>query len=485
MPLHLPHLLLLALLFTWAGHSTGKQSGQNSVLVVTIDHRELDGSSLRNASHQALSAVINYNYAKLHGYDFLYYHPFLNETSTRLKYPKALVTHGAHEAATSFHPGLGEFRGSSWCRLPVLWQLVQSNADKYDLLLVLDSDLVMSAAQQNVSVETKLAEWQAASTGPQRGKWGPADLGAARIIFFPNEPFSAWEPASGVLLVRPKLRAPSAADMFKDWWDFEWPDKNFALMHDQDVLWRIFQWTPQTVFSLNQLSCAMVAERQFPVDMSIDDWCLRRAWICHVSHSWGKERLRIFHRVLHSEVVHHRTGARLSNETRQVGAFFQETLGVLRASAEVQVDVLAAAEMMERAGERKRIGNHVAQGSVPGSVSGIVVVHPPPPPPPSSPTTSSTAPTPAATEVPDPEERNNEFHNLNPSSVEQPPAERLERFRQGLAAFVQRVKAVQALGQAGGPKAEAAKALHAAFTMGLASHEQFEERCKALLPPTP
>ena len=517
-----PALPLLLWTFMLLLHAHGSSSLK--VLVVTIDHRELEGDlRFGNASYQALSAVINYNYAKLHGYDYVYYHPLINETATRLKYgmrPKPLPppppppppdragaedggerTHRAHahlhthashldpEAPTAFHPGLKEFRGSSWCRLPVLWQLVRSNADRYDLLLVIDSDLVMSASQQNVSVEARLADWAARPTSVT---WGPKDLSTARIIFFPNSPFGNWEPASGVLLIQPRLLQPSAADMLKDWWDFEWAEKNFAIMHDQDVLWRVFQWSPQTVFALNQRYAAMVAERQFPVDMSIDDWCLRRAWICHVSQSWGKERLRIFHRILHSEVVHHRTRARLSNETRHVGEFFRETLGLIRARDEVQADVLAAAEEMEQSGTRKRIGNHVPQGNEPASVSAGAAFSASPSLPPAStltltltaspsPPPASAAPSAQGSELPDPEEHNNEFHNLNPSKVEEPHAERLAAFRASMAAFAQRVKAAGALGWGQGPKAADAKALYSNVTLGRISHEQFEARYKALV----
>ena len=474
------------------------------VLVVTIDHRELDGE-LRNASHQSLSAVINYNYAKLHGYDYKYYHPVINESDIFRRYGlrkrataavgladagDPTVIHDSHEggetgaalerrrrrkqalaahhslsqdeAPTAFHPGLKEFRGSSWCRLPTLWHLSKQYADKYDALFVIDSDLVISAVHQNATLEQKLKEWQSRVDGIT---WGPKDLSKAGLIFFPNSPFGNWEPATGVLVIQPKLHA---AEMIKEWWDFEWPEKAFSLMHEQDALWRVYQWTPQTVFTLNQANTAMVSERQFPVDMSVDEWCFRKGWICHVSHSWGKDRNRVFHRILHSEVVHHSTKARISNEAHQVGDFFRETIALIRAQ-EVQFDVVKAAEEMElQGGQRKRIGNHVAQGSSP----------PPPPPPPPSPGSAASAsavPTPTK-EFNDPEERNNEFHNLNPSTVEEPDRDKWVKFKAGMSNLVGKMKALKNAATQGesSRKNAMAAALHRNFSLGTISFDSFE-----------
>jgi hypothetical protein len=488
------------------------------VLVVTIDHRELDGE-LRNASHQSLSAVINYNYAKLHGYDYKYYHPVINETAVRIKYGlkskpvmpvvvdstehheggeesggvsdraaaaasrrrrKVAQAHAFHdETPTAFHPGLKEFRGSSWCRLPTLWHLTKLAAaeDKYDALFVIDSDLVISAIHQNITVEQKLQEWQSRADGVT---WGPKDLEKAAIIFFPNSPFGNWEPATGILLIRPKLLL-GAADMIKEWWDFEWPEKSFSLMHEQDALWRVYQWSPQSVFKLNQEHTSMVSEKQFPVDMTVDEWCFRRAWICHVSHSWGKERNRVFHRILHSEVVHHGTKARLSSDAHQVATFFHDTIALIRGN-EVQFDVVAAAEEMEaKGGQRKRIGNHIAQnGELPAPVGS---------PSSSNPSTSSdqtsasvsVAPTTLGKAAVDPEERNNEFHNLNPSAVEVPTKEQWASFKTSMDKFVAKMKALKndAGGATGGatPKANfnvAAAELYRNFSLGRITYDRFE-----------
>ena len=465
------------------------------VLVVTIDHRELDGE-LRNASHPSLSAVINYNYAKLHGYDYKYFHPVINETEVRQKYKlkkpiaappppppeeedssstssssaasrrrrrPVAAPHAPDETPTAFHPGLKEFRGSSWCRLPTLWHLTRQYVDKYDALLVIDSDLVMSAVHQNTSVEQKLSEWQSRSDGVTWGPKGPELASKAAIIFFPNSPFGNWEPATGILLIRPKL---NAAAMIKEWWDFDWPEKSFSLMHEQDALWRVYQWSPQTVFQLNQANTAMVSERQFPVDMTVDEWCLRKAWICHVSHSWGKDRNRIFHRILHSEVLHlHSTQTRLSSDAHAVASFFHDTIALIRAS-EVQFDVLRAAEDMEaNGGPRKQIGNHVPQhtdASAPAAEAGKAMASSP-----------SAAPAPGA---PDPEEQNNEFHNLNPSTVEEPTKDRWEVFTRGTKNLVESMsKLKSAASEAPGatPKQIGAAALHRNYTLGRISHDSF------------
>ena len=479
---------------------------RDRILVVTIDHRELD-SELRNASHQSLSAAINYNYAKLHGYDYIYIHPTLNETRVRqdfgLRKKKVVLAdpspdqqhessggeeedhqsaagggslrrrrkqhpsspvHGHHhdDAPTAFHPGLKEFRGSSWCRLPTLWHVIRQYEGKYDYLFVIDSDLVISAVHQNVTVEQKLQEWQS-----KKGiTWGPKELSKAGIIFFPNSPFGNWEPATGVLLIQP---TPMAAAMIKEWWDFEWPEKAFSLMYEQDVLWRVYQWTPQSVFTLNQQNAAMVQERQFPVDMSVDEWCLRKAWICHVSGSWAKDRNRLFHRILHSEFLQHHDRKRLSSDTRLVATFFKETIAKI-VSQEVQFDVVRAAVEMENSREpRKKIGIHVPQHSeeIDGSIS------------------SSAPPTTVGTAAPtkdDPEERNNEFHNLNPSVVEEPSETQWSTFTKGVASFVEKRKSLKKLVDSSTPhpnKAEL-RALYQNLTLGRISSEKFERVFRAL-----
>lgn len=472
------------------------------ILVVTIDHRELD-ADLRNASHQSLSAVINYNYAKLHGYDYIYYHPFINETEVRIKYElnqKLTISQSQRqdemdesssferpggrkrrrqpstafhdEVPTSFHPGLKEFRGSSWCRLPTLWHLAKQYNGKYDALFVIDSDLVISAVHQNTTIEEKLVEWQ---KQPDSITWGPKDLNRAGVIFFPNSPFGNWEPATGIMIVRPSLMV---ADMMKEWWDFEWPEKAFTLMHDQDVLWRVYQWVPQTVFVLNQQNTAMVNEKQFPVDMSIDEWCLRKSWICHVSHSWGKERNKIFHRILHSEVVHHSTKFPLQSD---VGAFFKETIASIRAQ-EVQFDVVKVAEEMEtNGGIRKKIGNHISQQSevYQPVVAGVATNTAASAPSPVAPTSKIT--TMPSKEAADPEERNNEFHNLNPSKVEEPTQDAWASFKQGMRRFVERMAKVKRISEAAGPKKSFAGLLYHNMTMGIITQERFESLFQLLV----
>lgn len=500
--------LLVLALFCLSLSSFAERS-KKRILVVTIDHRELD-SELRNASHQSLSAAINYNYAKLHGYDYVYIHPTLNETRVRrdfgLRKKKVVVTvdpsadqqhesggeeedhqsaggggsfrrrrkqhpsapvHGHHldDAPTAFHPGLKEFRGSSWCRLPTLWHVIKQYEGKYDYLFVIDSDLVISAVHQNVTVEQKLQEWQS-----KKGiTWGPKELSKAGIIFFPNSPFGNWEPATGVLLIQP---TPMAAAMIKEWWDFEWPEKAFSLMYEQDVLWRVYQWTPQSVFTLNQQNAAMVQERQFPVDMSVDEWCLRKAWICHVSGSWAKDRNRLFHRILHSEFVQHHDKKRLSSDTRLVATFFKETIAKI-VSQEVQFDVVrAAVEMEKNGGPRKKIGIHVPQHSEEVGTSSA----------------SSASPTVVGTAAPkeDPEERNNEFHNLNPSEVEEPSETQWSAFSKGVAAFVEKRKSLKKLVDSSTPhphKAEL-RALYENLTLGRISSEKFERVFQALMSST-
>ena len=47
------------------------------ILVFMSDNRKLHGS-LAGADYNSLVAAINYEYCKKHGYDFIYYRPYLN-----------------------------------------------------------------------------------------------------------------------------------------------------------------------------------------------------------------------------------------------------------------------------------------------------------------------------------------------------------------------------------------------------------------------
>lgn len=123
------------------------------VLIVTVDSRELVPELHEHTPYTSLAAVINWNFAKKHGYDFKYLRDYIDLNETRRKYNIEIPADEPDEGkdyrstVTAYHPGLKEYRGATWSKLPVLWHIAVTMASKYDLIMYLDSDAVITAAK--------------------------------------------------------------------------------------------------------------------------------------------------------------------------------------------------------------------------------------------------------------------------------------------------------------------------------------------------
>jgi len=320
------------------------------ILILQIDNRELEPQLDGNTSYPSLTAVLNYNYAKLHGYDYRYYHPYMNVEEVEKKYNVNPPDFGAgnedgRSQVTAFHASLKEFRGASWSKLPLLWHVATTSINDYDLVMYLDSDSSITNAKSSRSIEKALLEWidDQENGGGKRVVWGEMDLQRTAMIFFPNSPFGEWEPCAGAFLFRPQLAAP----IIKTWWDYDLPDKNFALAHEQDVLWLLFQFQDQWKYSLNMSSTSMVKENQFPphVDQlnpkeNLSNWCLQDGWMCHICSIWGRLRKPIFRRMLG---VEEKELGDMSKHPAVHG--YRKAIESIK-ETEVQFNIVAAAEAM-------------------------------------------------------------------------------------------------------------------------------------------
>ena len=164
----LPLFFLLFLSVFWdyilsSNHVDGIVDYQDKslrVLVVTVDHRELH-EDIDTAGHTSLTAVLNYNYALRHNYDYRYYHPIIDLNKVAKKYNMTVPSQTGGDITNrirSLHPFLREFRDSAWSKIPVLWH-VASAVKQYDVILYLDSDVGMTAVQSKRSIQEAIVHW--------------------------------------------------------------------------------------------------------------------------------------------------------------------------------------------------------------------------------------------------------------------------------------------------------------------------------------
>jgi len=351
------------------------------VLVVTVDHRELS-EEMDSAGYTSLSAVLNYNYATKHGYDYRFYHVSTDLARVKRKYnatpPAASVAAADGLRARSYHPGRAEFRDYTWSKLPVLWHIA-SAVRQYDLILYLDSDVAMTAVNEHRSIQEAIVHWD----DSYKVVWGVKDLKKAGIMFLPEMPPDSNKPAVGAFIFRPKL----ARHMFKVWWDA--PSQPSAAddhhTSDQRALWELLSMgngsssgsgsgsgSSHHTAAITASTVSLINELQYPgaEGATVDDWCLRQGWICHVGNRWAKDRHRIFRRMIMTEEKEQRQSAaanatvaahNVSHSTGRTApvaatthapslAFkFRVTIRKIKAN-EIQFDLLAAAEAIHKSG---------------------------------------------------------------------------------------------------------------------------------------
>jgi len=328
------------------------------VAVIVVDNRELEEDLTADTSYSSLTAVLNYEYAKRHNYHFYYYHPTLNMTETKRKYPNAPdplieirkvepdlenVTdwHDVDKRLwpTAFHPLLNRFRGATWSKVAIFWHASTTMASMYDLIFYLDSDAAVTSKRSDMRVEEMMLQWHK----NKNVTWGVRDLTRTAIIFFPNTPFGDRELATGSLIFRPKLAAP----LFKEWWDNgDSPVYDFTFAHEQSVIIDTIFAEPdvkqQKRYNISFNTVTMVSEPQFPsFGYSPEEWCFLHGWICHICSFWSEARHHIFRKMLGMEMSDIMRG----HTPRLIAAGYKAATMVLKED-EIQFNVLAASEAM-------------------------------------------------------------------------------------------------------------------------------------------
>ena len=172
------------------------------ILVFMSDNRRLE-HSFEKAAYNSLVAAINYEYCKLHGYDFLYYRPYLdNKDETKLLNCKNAKTNS--------------LRHSSWSKLLSTSLALEL---EYDYIVYIDSDCIFKDFNQPLDqfIESYLDR---------------------DVLFLNNKPWNPNMPCAGFYICRVNERTRG---FLRDWYAVDVPEKDKVHAWEQDALWRIFK----------------------------------------------------------------------------------------------------------------------------------------------------------------------------------------------------------------------------------------------------
>jgi hypothetical protein len=327
--------------------------------VIQVDNRPLQ-LGIDTAGYHTLSAVINFLYADLHGYNFSYIMPSFNTTAVPAARARLLARHhgGAAGAAngsaapgcpggarappappdsallaaaanvppgkdtvTAWHPALGHLRAASWAKLPALWAALRDlEAEGPGAeALFLDSDAFVARQHVDFSEEMR-------STVRGRLLWGN-DAATTALVFYTNAPYNQNVPCAGAFLLRGGRDARGA---LRAWWDTSAHPAAHA--YEQDALWSLMHRAdgsacPHPHFS--RAAAAVLDVKEFREDGVP---YAESQWLHHSTEWWGGGRRAVMR-------------ARLSE--LGVGADeFDALVRRVEATHKVSVDTVAAAELM-------------------------------------------------------------------------------------------------------------------------------------------
>jgi len=154
-------------------------------LLLMVDNRAVDvTTTIEQASYFILNAVINYQYAKKHGYDFVIlrlnstgliddveriYHQSGRDIELELNNSLIASTNLQKTGIALYNPLLKQFRSSPWAKVPVMAYILDMlrvdreqspELPQYDIVFYLDSDAGMNPKLQNRSVSDFFNYWQ-------------------------------------------------------------------------------------------------------------------------------------------------------------------------------------------------------------------------------------------------------------------------------------------------------------------------------------
>jgi len=172
------------------------------VCVFMSDNRPLDPNPTTD-SYSSYVAAINYEYCKIHGYDFIYYQPYLH-----VKEPLSLYN--------CIDPTTKELRHASWSKLLSTTLALDL---PYDYIMYIDSDCIFKDFTIKIEsfLETNLDK---------------------SILFWSNKPWSTDHPCAGVYICKV---SSETKELIRNWYNYSIPDHNTCHMYEQNALWQIYK----------------------------------------------------------------------------------------------------------------------------------------------------------------------------------------------------------------------------------------------------
>jgi len=280
---------------------TRQSSDQNrvtsqKVLILQSETRDLSSANslMRHASIPTISAVMNYHYAKKHGYDYLYFQFDLSQFANH-----SLAFYGmkaveednnmAHKSRKScLHPSLKQFRASPWCKLLACWDaLLSSKTNEYSHIIYIDSDAYFNPICSHRSLEKAIRDWNSIDINLVVRR------PAAGITFFDNFPYEETVPCSGFFVM--DLSYHNIGDMIKEWWDANLSYKNFHHAYEQVALHDLLRGKSKSLY-INFSSISLQHEKQFHYSVS--------NWVRHIGSTEMPENNRhlLFKRVISTSI---------------------------------------------------------------------------------------------------------------------------------------------------------------------------------------
>lgn len=258
---------------TGKGDNTGLK-----VLLVSVDDRPIH-RVLDNEDYVSMCQVLQHDYAMHNGYDYLAIRASTDQLIQGLKdrHPEEMEkVEAAHVESSSkygfasYHPGLKYFRASSWSKLPPLWNITATYGHLYDYVWFIDSDATPNPAHQNRSVGDAVRFWTQHSTDKVFNDEvmvykGNPDPSNATFLFLSNFPWRADMPCAGTFLFKPNELAER---IFREWWDYDIPQKNQWDFMEQDALWYMLEESLKDGnpyhFLMDEKAVSLLSEPQFP-----------------------------------------------------------------------------------------------------------------------------------------------------------------------------------------------------------------------------
>lgn len=283
--------------------SVYRPSTNVTVLIFMVDSRLVQQSEIRSAHYLTLCAALNLDYAKRHGYDFLFFQ--LNTTNLEVQVrrfygvaPSLTITEKDAPDRRKNHKALynskvQQFRATPWAKVAVLSYLVKmmrlGEIPTYDFICYMDSDAAFNPDMSFRSVSDFHTYWSIFHRLPlfHNSTTDIRPVGTsvknASLIFLSDCPLCPRKkllPNSGVIFARPGLF--DLSPVMTAWWNYEENPSVIAksTAYEQDALRLSVLWKYPSQIALANGEHQMYLQNDYkPVITSCQN-----QWVCHLIH---------------------------------------------------------------------------------------------------------------------------------------------------------------------------------------------------------